>query len=915
MTKSGKKKVGIFLRTFSLFLILAAVVMVLFAIVTIPWHRHTIIKSMESHAKSISASTAQISGSSIVSEDYSFIVDHCLEVLKGSVDIFYIVIVRHDGFSLIHTANNWEQIEKPYPEWEKIQGQTTKNDIIYSKLIQKKVFHHSFPLNYSGIDWGWIHLGMSLDSYNKDLKNMYKRLLVLGLSCLTIATVGAYFFARRLTIPLISLRQVTDQVTAGNLDVRSEISTGDEVEDLAKSFNEMTRSLQKSTIELTMSNKKLNQEINERKQAEKALQKSEKKYRTLFEGSADGVLIIDGDNFVDCNSASVKILGYNNKKEVLNTHPSQLSPPLQPDGQDSFEKANQMLAIAFDQGSNRFEWYHQRKNGEVFPVEVLLTSIPFKGRNCLHVSWRDIEERKRAEEALRESEEKYYSLIANIPSVTWITNSKGETTFISPNVEKIYGYTPEEIHEAGEILWFRRIHPDDVEMVKEAYGCLFKKTNQFDVEYRIKRKDGEWIWLHDKAVTTYEKGGMQFAYGVFSDITEQKEMEKELIKAQKLESVAVLAGGIAHDFNNSLQAILGYISLAKLDVNPNEEIHEYLEEANKAVLHSRGLTHQLLTFSKGGEPVKKAISISELIADSISLALSGSNVKCELGISDDLWEIDGDKGQLNQVFSNLIINADQAMPDGGNIKVWTENINVVEKDQLQLQQGRYVKITIEDHGKGIPQKHLQNIFDPYFTTKQKGSGLGLATAYSIVKKHDGHIAVESEAGVGTTFHVYLPASRKEVLEKPDQRKIKWVSPELTEGKNTSSARKGKVLLMDDEYVIRFAISKHLGHLRYEVEAVEEGSEAIRLYESASGKGKPFDAVIMDLTISGGMGGKETIKRLLEIDPEVRAIVVSGYANDPIMANYKEYGFKGVLAKPHEIHELDEALQKVITTIN
>jgi CheY-like chemotaxis protein len=292
--------------------------------------------------------------------------------------------------------------------------------------------------------------------------------------------------------------------------------------------------------------------------------------------------------------------------------------------------------------------------------------------------------------------------------------------------------------------------------------------------------------------------------------------------------------------------------------------------------------------------------------NSTKLALSGSNVKSEFGIPDDLWPIEADKGQINQVVNNIIINSYQSMPEGGKIKVWAENVNVSVKDSLPLQEGRYVKITIRDQGTGIPQEHLEKIFDPYFTSKEKGRGLGLSISYSIVKKHDGHIAVDSETGVGTTFYVYLPASQKYVSVEPGKRESIEVAT-----KELSLTGKGKILIMDDEAIISLAVAHNLKKLKYEVEAARDGAEAIDLYKGAMESGEPFDAVIMDLTIPGGMGGEEAIKKLLEIDPEVRAIVASGYCNDVVMSNFKEYGFSEVIEKPYEISELVEKLNRVM----
>jgi signal transduction histidine kinase/CheY-like chemotaxis protein len=387
---------------------------------------------------------------------------------------------------------------------------------------------------------------------------------------------------------------------------------------------------------------------------------------------------------------------------------------------------------------------------------------------------------------------------------------------------------------------------------------------------------------------------------------ELEKANEELVKMQKLESVGILAGGIAHDFNNYLQGILLNIAVAKSYADANDKIYFNLTESEKAVIEAKNLAQQLLTFSKGGDPIKKAISAPELIKDCCKFATSGSNVRCEFNIPDCRCLIEADKGQIYQVFNNLFINADQAMPGGGVIKVSAVHYNVEKNDLLPLKEGGYVKITIKDQGIGISQEHLQKIFDPYFTTKEMGSGLGLATTYSIIKKHDGYISVESEVGIGTIFHIYLPASKAEIQQVPILDKAKVRSEE-----EASIVCRGKVLLMDDEDIIRLAVTQHLRNLKYEVETAREGAEAIELYKRAIESGNPFNAVVIDLTIPGGMGGNETIKKLLEIDPDVKAIVTSGYSNNPVMANFRKYGFKGVLAKPYEIDELYETLQEVI----
>ena len=298
----------------------------------------------------------------------------------------------------------------------------------------------------------------------------------------------------------------------------------------------------------------------------------------------------------------------------------------------------------------------------------------------------------------------------------------------------------------------------------------------------------------------------------------------------------------------------------------------------------------------------KTASIADLIRDSSAFVLSGSNVRCEYNLPDDLWSVEIDKGQMSQVIQNLVMNADEAMPEGGRINIGAKNTVIKRKEALPLPKGNYVEVTVVDHGVGIPREHLDRIFEPYFTTKQKGSGLGLATAYSIIKSHDGYVTTESELGVGTTLRIYLPASRKRI---PRRAKEVVQQPSLLPGR-------GRVLVMDDEEVIRNILSKMLPHAGYDVELTSDGAEAIEHYARAKESGQPFTAVIMDLTIPGGMGGKEAIKKLLEIDPNARVIVSSGYSTDPIMSDFKEYGFSGVVAKPYQIAEIEKALRNVLT---
>jgi PAS domain S-box-containing protein len=390
---------------------------------------------------------------------------------------------------------------------------------------------------------------------------------------------------------------------------------------------------------------------------------------------------------------------------------------------------------------------------------------------------------------------------------------------------------------------------------------------------------------------------------VFRDVTEKRRMEEELLTARKLESVGTLAGGVAHDFNNLLAVILGNISFAKMLTDPSNKIYERLTDAEDATIKGKELTYRLLAFSRGGDSSKKVASLKGIIKDSARLTLSGSNIKCTFSFPDDLRQVEIDEEQIRQVIHNIVINAKETMSQGGKIKIRADNIILGPEDTIPLPEGNYVIISIEDHGGGISEESLSRIFDPYFTTKEignvKGMGLGLAICYSIVKNHGGFMTAESQPGVGTTIHVYLPAHREETPTAQAERE-KLV--------NIGTCR---VLYMDDENALRDIAGEMLGHIGYDVEFARDGAEAIKMYSEAITSEKPFDIVIMDLTIPGGMGGAEAVQKLHEIDPRVKAIVSSGYTNDPIIKDFKEYNFSGVITKPFDVDELVRVIESVL----
>jgi signal transduction histidine kinase/ActR/RegA family two-component response regulator len=386
---------------------------------------------------------------------------------------------------------------------------------------------------------------------------------------------------------------------------------------------------------------------------------------------------------------------------------------------------------------------------------------------------------------------------------------------------------------------------------------------------------------------------------VVRDVTERERLEQELQRASKLESVGVLAGGIAHDFNNILTAVIGNLNLALLGGEDPAERQHSLKEAERAALQARELTQQLLTFAKGGEPVRATVHLPEVLRQTAEFTVRGSRVRCEFDLAEELWLVDADRGQISQVVQNLVLNAVQAMPAGGVVRLAANNLTAAGGTPARLAAGDYVHLAVTDAGVGIAPEHVPRVFDPYFTTKQQGSGLGLATVYSIVTKHRGHVDVQSEPGRGTTFHLWLPALRNAQPAPPPEPAA--ISGELH----------GRVLVMDDEPPICRLLGALLRRSGLTVATTVDGREAVEQFRAAREAGAPFDLVIMDLTVPGGMGGLEALEHLRAIDPGLKAIVSSGYSSDPVLANFRAHGFRGRVAKPYEVAELLNVVRDVL----
>ncbi|MDD5339130.1 MAG: PAS domain S-box protein [Dehalococcoidales bacterium] len=694
-------------------------------------------------------------------------------------------------------------------------------------------------------------------------------------------------------------------------------------------------------------------DITDRKQAEVAIKENEERFRTLFETMAQGVIYRDAEGkIISANPAAEKILGLT-LEEMQGKKSSDINQKrLREDGTEfpyeeqpsrialrTGKPVNNVIMAIYNSVEKQFRWIlnnatPQFRQGEKKPYRVYTTFTDITGRKQAEQRINNLNETLRSIRSInqlitRENDrEKLIQGVCNtlVESrsffMAWIVlfdESRRMITYAQSGMPGDFTPIAERIGKGHYPACVERaLNKKGVAVFENPDSCtdcdMFDKNLDYG-SMAIRLEYGSSIFgilcsslpkeiIVDKnEVSLFQEVADDVSFALYNMELqfEHDRLEQERLRAAKLESIGTLAGGIAHDFNNLLTGIMGNIGLVKSNTDPTKPDYEMLEEAEKAAMRASDLTQQLLTFARGGKPIKKSVQIADIIKESATFALRGSKAKLELKMPDDLWLIEADEGQISQVINNLVINADEAMPTGGTVEIYAENITLKSSANQILPGGNYVHIDIADSGIGMSKEHIERIFEPYFTTKQRGSGLGLTSAYSIVKNHGGVILADSIPNKGSTFHVYLLATKKPVTKGGKKMSTK-----------TAGQAGGKILVMDDEEIIRKMLKNMLSLAGYTIELSADGDEALKKYQQAKKDGDPFDAVIMDLTIPGGMGGKDAVQKLLEIDPNAIAIVSSGYATDPIMADFKAYGFKAVIAKPYSVRQLQETLRGLLS---
>ena len=621
-----------------------------------------------------------------------------------------------------------------------------------------------------------------------------------------------------------------------------------------------------------------------------ALKALEQQYRTMFDAIGDPISVIDREmRYLVVNRAFREWIGQFGFNDVLIGKTVFEVFPFLPDiVREQYDQVFEKGRIVVSEETNQLD---------VRAVTTETRKIPvFEGSAVIRVITiiRDISERVIMEHAVEENAKRFRELAELLPETICEASLDGRISYVNKNGLEKFEYTGEDV--AAGLSVYDMILPEQVPLAMAQQEPLIQQKLLRNIEYTAVTKTGKKFPVLITTSLVEKENIPSGVRSVVVDISRRKKDEEERQKTQRLESIGILAGGIAHDFNNILTAVLGNISVLRMQTDKHDPRYEILDAARKASLRASDLTRQLLTFSRGGDPVLRVSSVEELTRDCVGFVLRGSNVGCRFYFSRDLRLVNIDRGQISQVIQNIVINANQVMNEGGMIYISGKNIDHVKSKKNPLETGSYVRLSFRDTGDGIPGEILGKIFDPYFSTKCSGNGLGLAIVYSILKKHNGQVTVTSKEGKGTTFRIYLPASKGSL---PDKVKAHPVS------KGT-----GKILLMDDEEDIREMMLLMLSGLGYQAVLAADGEEAVRLYQREMDSDEPFDIVILDLTVPGGVGGQEAIRRIKKINPGVRAVVSTGYSNDSVVRNYRDFGFSGVISKPFSIEDVCGTLEKL-----
>lgn len=740
-----------------------------------------------------------------------------------------------------------------------------------SNIGVRRIFaYQKLHLKGESTPYMYVRAGVSVETVLA--KSRKALLLNVGLmsSILLLSVTFAFYISKRGILDKIqALQEASKNIAIGNLDIRvSEKVSGGELGDLGHAFDEMARKLADDLLRLNL--------------ADETLREREGRLSVIFDTSQAGIILVGSDGIITfANRRMAEMFGYSLDELIGLPYPHLVHPDEQTTGDN---RMRQLITGKIDhvhserlyrmQDGTPFWGYlsgrrHEDVNGKLISLVGVIV---------------DITEIKQSQELLKISEERYRSIIELAADTILLGDTAGNITGANEIAVELTGYRPDELTGKNISCLFSA---KELERVPLKYAEL-KEGKTIRSERLLTRKDGTEI-----PIEMNTKMMPDGTYQTFiRDMSEQRRQQEELVKVQKLESLGVLAGGIAHDFNNILTGIMGNISYARKSLEQSDDAWLPLSRAEKASRRAANLARQLLIFAKGGEPVKKVFSLRQVVTETLSLVLSGTNLKEQIDIPDDLHSIEADEGQVSQALHNIIINAVQAMPDGGQLAVNGGNVVLNEVNEFNLPGGKYVKLSISDEGCGIPEPEQKKIFDPYFTTKTVGTGLGLASTYSIIKSHGGAITVMSSPGKGATFTIHLPSVGL-VSEENSQ----------TDEDDVVVHKGGSVLVMDDDEMVRELATHTLGRQGYKVMTCCNGKEAIYLFKAAVEAGKPFSVVLMDLTIPGSMGGVETARQILAFDPAAPLVVSSGYSADPVMANYREYGFCAAIEKPYNVEDI------------